>query len=152
MTKDKPKTKDSKNTKPKIVTKCVKDEWQKDQRDNMPQPSNICVNDEWQKSKWDNMPLPKKKIGTWQEHEQSKPNVLQNQPLKAYGPTEKLPAEQSPGHHHRKMPRITIFPRQKVADVLQGKGAENDQVAVVPPKIMTKEDAARPDQVAVAPA
>lgn len=114
--------------------------------------NNNYVKDERQRKLRDNMPQPKKKIGTWQEHEQSKPNVLQNQPLKAYGPTEKLPAEQSPGHHHRKMPRTTIFPRQKVADVLQGKGAENDQVAVVPPKIMTKEDAARPDQVAVAPA
>ena len=43
MTKGIPKPKDSKNAKPKIVSTCVKEEWQKDQRDNMPQPSNLCV-------------------------------------------------------------------------------------------------------------
>ena len=101
----------------------------------MPRPSILCVKDEWEKNKWDNMPLPKKKIGTWQE--QSKPNLLQNQPLKAYMPIEKLPL---PSSLARKW------------QMREGEAEGNDQVVVAPPKIVTQEDEARPAQVAVAPA
>ena len=68
-------------------------------------------------------------------------------------PTGKLPSEQSPGHHRHQenMPRTTLFPCQKVADVPQGDRAGNGQVAVKPPNTETQQEEARPAKMAVAP-
>ena len=66
------------------------------------------------------MPLPKKKSETWQE--QSKKTILQNLPLEAYMPTERLREVQSPEHHHHQetIPRKTLFPLKKATNVSLG--------------------------------
>ena len=69
------------------------------------------MKDERQKNIWDNMPLPKK---TNETRQKSKLNLMFCRTNLWSFTSETVPIAQNPVHHPRRIPRTTIFPRQKL--------------------------------------